>query len=109
MVPVFIARVVEAPSTNCVIHNPVDGLWNESADRAESETIERGARDGVVPVNRSENTTHQLLMANVVSIHAQSLINGVVLLLAGNGEKLRIDWPDDQSRVAYSLCRYVLS
>lgn len=36
----FIARVVEAPSTNRVIHNPVDGLWNESADRAKPETLE---------------------------------------------------------------------
>jgi len=71
-VPVFIARVVEAPSTNRVIHNPVDGLWNESADRPKPDTLEGGARDGVVTVNRSENTTHPLLMANVVSIHAKS-------------------------------------
>lgn len=96
----FIARVVEAPSTNRVIHNPVGGLWNESADRAKPDLLERGARDGVVTVNPCENTTHPLLMANVVSIHVQSLINGVVVLLGGNGEKLRIDWPDDRLRVA---------
>lgn len=77
-VPVFIARVVEALSTNRVIHNPVDGLWKESADRAKPDTLEGGARDGVVTVNRSENTTHPLLMANVVSIHAKSLMTGVV-------------------------------
>jgi len=71
-VPVFIARVVEAPSTNRVIHNPVDGLWNESADRAKPDTLEGGVRDGVVTVNHFENTTHPLLMANVVSIHAKS-------------------------------------
>ena len=65
----FIARVVEAPSTNCVIHNPVDGLWNESADRPKPDTLEGGARDGVVTVNRSENTTHQPHMANGVVIH----------------------------------------
>ena len=76
----FIARVVEAPSTNRMIHNPVDGLWNESADRAKPETLEGGARDGVVTVNRSENTTHPLLMANVVSIHAKWLMTGLVLL-----------------------------
>ena len=105
----FIARVVEAPSTNCVINNPVDGLWNESADPAKPDTLEGGARDGVVTVNCSENTTHPLLMANFVSIHAQTLMNEAVVLLAGNGEKLRIVWPDDRSRVAYSLCRYVLS
>lgn len=76
----FIARVVEAPSTNRVIHNPVDGLWNERADRPKPDTLEGGARDGVVTVNRSQNTTHPLLMANVVSIHAQSLMPGVVML-----------------------------
>lgn len=79
-VPVFIARVVEAPSTNRVIHNPVDGLWNESADRPKPDTLEGGARDGVVTVNRSENTTHPLLMANVVSIHAKWLMTGEVML-----------------------------
>lgn len=67
-----IACVVEALSTNRSIHNPVDGLWNESADRAEPETLEGGARDGVVTVNRCQNTTHRLLMANVVSIPAKS-------------------------------------
>lgn len=77
----FIARVVEAPSTNRVIHNPVDGLWNGRADRPKPDTLEGGARDGVVTVNRSENTTHPLLMANVVSIHAQSLMPGVVMRL----------------------------
>ncbi len=77
----FIARVVEAPSTNRVIHNPVDGLWNESADRAKPDTLEGGARDGVVTVNPSENTTHPLLMANVVSIQAKSLMIGVVMHL----------------------------
>ena len=72
----FIACVVEAPSTNRVIHNPVDGLWNERADRAEPETLEGGARDGVVTVNPCQSTTHRLLMANVVSIHARSLMTG---------------------------------
>lgn len=70
-----------SPLHNRVIHNPVDGLWNESADRAKPDTLEGGARDGVVTVNRSENTTHPLLMANVVSIHAKSLMTGVAMHL----------------------------
>ena len=76
-----IACVVEALSTNRSIHNPVDGLWHESADRAELETLEGGARDGVVTVNHCQNTTHRLLMANVVSIPAISLMTGVAMHL----------------------------
>jgi hypothetical protein len=78
---VSIACVVEALSTNRSIHNPVDGLWNESADRAEPETLERGARDVVVTANPCQNTTHRLPMANVVSIPAKSLMTGVAMHL----------------------------
>ena len=76
-----IACVVEALSTIRLIHNPVDGLWHESADRAEPETLEGGARDGVVTVNSCQNTTHRFLMANVVSIPAKSLMTGVAMHL----------------------------
>jgi len=66
------APAFEAVSKPSSIDNPEDWLWNERIDRAAPETIERGARDWVVTVNQFENTTHPLLMANVVPIHPKS-------------------------------------